>query len=270
MTADPRFAEALLDARIREGAARLAELSGTDHHDALVVLGSGLAGALDPAPAWSSPAAVFRLSELPGVLAPVADGHLDELRSYEIAGRRVLVALGRTHLYEGHGAAHVTALARIAAASGIDRAILANANGCLKDWRLGDVMVIRDHVNFSGCSPFDGPLFTDVMSTWDPEFAEILEGVCERAGVYAILRGPEYQTMAETRLLAAAGVDCVGMSTIMEALCLHGLGVRVAGMSVVSDLSFADAPTDPSAVVEAAGRAGETLRAGIEAVLAAS
>lgn len=269
MTADPRFAEALLDARTREGAARLAELTGADRHDALVVLGSGLAGSLDSAERWGEAVARMRLSDLPGVLAPVADGHLDELRSYDIDGRRVLVALGRTHLYEGAAPAQVTALARIAVAAGIDRAVLANANGCLRDWELGDVMAIRDHVNLSGSSPFDGPLFTDVMDTWDPGFTALLEGVCERSGSYAILRGPEYQTMAETRILATLGIDCVGMSTIMEAICLHGLGIRVAGMSVVSDLSFAEAPTDPSAVVEAAARAGETVRIGIETVLAA-
>lgn len=269
MSVDPRFPTTLLDAKIHEGAARLAELSGAERHDALVVLGSGLAGVLDSTDMWPDPLAVFRLSDLPGVLAPVADGHLDEVRSYEFEGRRILVALGRTHLYEGHGASHVTAFARIAVAAGARRAILANANGCLRDWELGDVMVIRDHLNFSGASPFDGPLFTDVTHTWDPRFVDVLEGVCQRSGVYAILRGPEYQTMAETRLLAQWGIDCVGMSTIMEALCLHGLGVRVAGMSVVSDLSFASASTDPNAVVEAAARASATVRKGIEAVLRA-
>jgi purine-nucleoside phosphorylase len=99
---------------------------------------------------------------------------------------------------------------------------------------------------------------------------DVVAGVCQRRGVYAILRGPEYQTRAETRWLASTGADCVGMSTVMEALTLRALGVRVAGMSVVSDLSFADAPTDSSAVVEAAARAGETVRRGIEAVLAAA
>ena len=75
--------------------------------------------------------------------------------------------------------------------------------------------------------------------------------------------------MAETRILAGLGVDCVGMSTVMEAITLHALGVRVAGMSVVSDLSFADAPTDPAAVVEAASAARQTVVAGIEAALKA-
>jgi len=130
-------------------------------------------------------------------------------------------------------------------------------------------MAITDHVNFSGASPFDGPLFLDVSAVWDAQMTQALRGVCQREGTYAILRGPEYQTMAETRILAGLGVDCVGMSTVMEAITLHALGVRVAGMSVVSDLSFANAPTDPTAVVEAASAARQTVVGGIEAALGA-
>lgn len=83
------------------------------------------------------------------------------------------------------------------------------------------------------------------------------------------MRGPEYQTMAESRMLAAYGADCVGMSTVMEAITAHALGVRVCGLSVVSDLSFADAPTDPQAVVDAASHAARTLRAALDRVLSA-
>ncbi len=266
MTPD-EFPGALLTAESHEDARAIAHLSGVEHHDAVVVLGSGLAGALDGA--WGEPRARFRLSDIPGVLEPRADGHIDEVRSYAVSGQWVLVALGRTHLYEGVSASRVTSFVRAAAASGATRAILCNANGCLRDWSLGDVVAIEDHLNFSGSSPFDGTVFLDPSGTWDAGLTAALAGVCERRGVYAILRGPEYQTRAETRWLASTGADVVGMSTVMEALTLHALGVRVAGMSVVSDLSFAEAPTDPSAVVEAAARAGDTVRRGIEAALAA-
>ena len=265
MSVDPRFTGALLDDEAVAGARVLTELVGRP--DALVVLGSGLADALDEA--WGAPAATVPLGAIPGVLAPVADGHGGELRSYERDGGAVLVATGRTHLYEGLGPRPVTAVARAAVAAGISRAVLTNANGCLKPWNLGDVMAITDLVILSGASPFDGPLFLDVSALWDPEMTEALRGVCQREGVYAMVRGPEYQTMAETRILAGLGVDCVGMSTVMEAICLHALGVRVAGMSVVSDLSFADAPTDPTAVVEAASAARTTVVAGIEVALGA-
>lgn len=265
MSTDPRFARALLDEEARAAGALLAGLAGTPH--ALVVLGSGLADALDQA--WGEPAFAVSLGSIPGLVAPVADGHGGELRAYAGARGTVLVATGRTHLYEGRGVRAVTALARAAAAAGVERAVLTNANGCLRSWCLGDVMAITDHVNLSGVSPFTGPLFLDVSAVWDRAMTRALCGPCQREGVYAILRGPEYQTLAEARVLAGLGIDCVGMSTVMEALTLHALGVRVAGMSVVSDLSFAKAPTDPGAVVEAASAARGLVVAGIEAALGA-
>ena len=257
-----------------EGAHQIARRTGAPYHDLLVVLGSGAADALA---AWGEPEASLPLSDLPGVLAPVAPGHDDRLDSYVVSrgqkvgggGWRVLVAHGRTHLYEGHGPGPVVALARIAAAAGVRGAVLVNAGGCLRSWRIGEVMAITDHLNLTGSSPFDGPVFTDVRCVWDDELADILGGVSERSGVYAALRGPEYQTMAETRMLESIGADCVGMSTVLEAIALHQLGVRVAGMSVVSDLSFAQAPTDPDEVVRLAAGAHTTIAAGIEAVLAA-
>ena len=259
---------------VMEGAHQVARRTGAPRHDLLVVLGSGAAGALA---AWGEPAASLPLSDLPGVLAPVAPGHEDRLDSYVVGRgqqegggeRRVLVAQGRTHLYEGHGPGPVVALARIAAAAGVRGAVLVNAGGCLRSWRIGEVMTIIDHLNLTGSSPLTGPVFVDVCGVWDAELAEAAGAVTERFGVYAALRGPEYQTMAETRMLEAVGADCVGMSTVMEAIALHQLGVRVAGVSIVSDLSFAQAPTDPDEVVRLAAAAHATIAAGIQAVLAA-
>ena len=261
-----------------EGAHQIARRTGAPGHDLLVVLGSGAADALA---AWGEPAASLRLSDLPGVMVPVAPGHEDRLDSYAVARgrkagaqedggeRRVLVARGRTHLYEGHGPGSVVALSRIAAAAGVRGAVLVNAGGCLRSWHIGEVMTITDHLNLTGSSPFDGPVFTDMRSVWDGELAGALGSITARSGVYAALRGPEYQTVAESRMLADLGADCVGMSTVMEAIVLHRLGVRVAGMSIVSDLSFAQAPTDPDEVVRLAAGAHTTIAAGIEAVLAA-
>ncbi len=204
------FAQHLVSPEDRAGGQMLREAAGGGV-DVLVVLGSGLAGALDTAAAWPAPEAVFPQSGLPGVLAPVGDGHVDEIRLYHLAyggtGVRVAVALGRTHLFEGHGTGPVTALARAAWCAGARTAVLTNANGCLRDWRLGEVMVISDHVNLTGTSPFDGTVFLDTSACWDPGLSASLAEVCQRTGTYAILRGPEYQTRAETRLLAGAGVE---------------------------------------------------------------
>ena len=266
-----------------EGAHQIARRTGAPYHDLLVVLGSGAADALA---AWGEPEASLPLSDLPGVLAPVAPGHDDRLDSYVVGRdqeasdqeaseqegggeRRVLVARGRSHLYEGHGPRPVVALARIAAAAGVRGAVLVNAGGCLRSWRIGEVMTITDHLNLTGSSPFDGPVFTDIRSVWDGELAGALGSITARSGVYAALRGPEYQTVAESRMLDDLGADCVGMSTVMEAIVLHRLGVRVAGMRIVSDLSFAQAPTDPDEVVRLAAAAHATIATGIRAVLAA-
>ena len=256
-----------------EAAHQIARRTGADHHDLLVVLGSGADGALE---GWGEPEATLPLSDLPGVLAPVAPGHRDLLASFcrRLPGDdgdrslRVLVAYGRTHLYEGHGSAPVVAMARGAAAAGVRAAVLVNANGCLHDWRLGEVMTITDHLNLTGSSPFDGTVFVDVREVWDRRLAQVLRKRTEREGTYAALRGPEYQTMAETRWLDGGGADAVGMSTVLEAIALHQLGVRVAGMSVVSDLSFAAEATDPEEVVRLVRGAHATLADGVDTVVA--
>lgn len=252
---------------VQDAAATVAGLTGAKQHDALVVLGSGSADALA---SWGEPVACFPLSQLPGVCAPVADGHRDEVRSYERESKRVLVYVGRTHLYEGRGVRAVVHPVQLAAMCGVERAVLTNANGCLRDWELGDVVTLTDHINLSGASPFDGTVFTDVSGVWDAGLAAATAPLTQRQGVYALLRGPEYQTQAESRLLAGLGADVVGMSTVLEAIALHQLGVRVAGLSVVSDLSFAAAPTDPQAVVDAAAGAAATVAAAVSAVLRAS
>ncbi|MDU0348208.1 purine-nucleoside phosphorylase [Actinomyces sp. MRS3W] len=269
-----------------EAAHQIARRTGAAHHDMLVVLGSGAEGALD---GWGTPTASLHLSDLPGVTAPIAPGHVDRLDSYErrlpasparpedeaepetapARSLRVLVAHGRTHLYEGRGPGAVVALARAAAATGVRAAVLVNANGCLRDWEIGDVMTITDHLNLSGASPFAGTVFVDQRELWDPELAAVLSARTQRSGVYAMVRGSEYQTLAESRMLTALGADCVGMSTVLEAIALQQLGVRVAGMSVVSDLSFAATTTDPDEVVRLVAGAHGTLATGIEAVLAA-
>ena len=271
------FRNHLLDDDDHAAAAHLASATGHERHDALLVLGSGLAEVAD---ALGSAGTTLRLSDLPGVLAPTADGHRDELRSVvlertgEGAGAaggvppvRVLVALGRTHLYEGVGRRRATALVRAAAAAGVTRAVLTNANGSLRDWALGDVVTIADHLNLTGSSPFDGGVFLDPRGIWNEALAEAAATVTDRRGVYAGVRGPEYQSVAESRMLQAQGADVVGMSTVHEALTAAALGLRVGGLSVVSDLSFATSPTSAQTVLAAAARARGTLSRAVRLVL---
>ena len=225
---------------IKKGARRIAETTGLKHHDLLVVLGSGL---LEAVVGLGTVRARMPIADLDTVPVPTAQGHGNELLSIdvpvsakphaagqsEVAVKHILVSTGRSHLYEGWSPTEVCQMVRIAAMTGIEAAFLTNAGGALREWEMGDVMAITDHINQTGESPFIGPAFTDIFQMWDPVLTAALRMHTQREGVYAILRGPEYQTRAESLMLRDLGVDMVGMSTIMEAIALHQLGVRVCG-----------------------------------------
>ena len=112
-------------------------------------------------------------------------------------------------------------------------------------------------------------MFTDIWQVWSPRITRILAPITDRVGTYSLLRGPEFQTAAESRMLANNGVDNVGMSTILEAISLHQLGVEVGGLSVVSDLSFDDTPTEHEDVLRAMSVASPKVANAITACLAA-
>jgi purine-nucleoside phosphorylase len=237
-----------------QAALRLAELTGRDRHDAVVVLGSGWAGAAE---AFGEPVADLPMRELPGFLTPVAEGHVGRIRSYDVNGLGVLAYLGRSHLYEGHGPGPVAHPIRTAAAAGVTVAVLTNANGSLRaDWELGQPVLVRDHINLTGTSPLEGPRFVDLSDAWsarlravarelDPSLAE---------GVYALLRGPHYETWAEAEWLRRVGADMIGMSTVPEAIAARELGVELVGLSTVTAVEGTGAGIDPSEVVAVAER----------------
>ena len=302
---------------ILRGADIIRQVTGVDSHAVLVTLGSGLREVSLDQDAWTARGWRLRarlpLSDLPGVPVPTAEGHGGEILSFTVPAAvvfrgedgvsargegafvgevPVLVATGRSHLYEGLAPTQIVQLSRIAAAAGVEFALLTNAGGCLyrpggentvsgvcipdtaragatakeDRWQLGDLMVIDDHVNLSGASPFTGPVFVDIWQVWDRELSAVLSGIAPRRGVYALLRGPEFQTAAETRALAGLGIDMVGMSTVLEAIALHQLGVRVCGLSVTSDFSFSSAPTTHQAVLKAVRGAFPQIRCAVEAL----
>ena len=132
----------------RSAAARLAELTGVPRHRAVVVLGSGWAPAAE---AFGEPLATLPMTDLPGFVAPVAEGHRGTVASYDVDGVPTLVLFGRTHLYEGLGLGPVVHGIRTAAAAGCTTAVLTNANGSLRaDWEVGRVVLVRDHLNLTG------------------------------------------------------------------------------------------------------------------------
>jgi purine-nucleoside phosphorylase len=253
---------------VRDPLPALAALTGRDRLDAVVVLGSGWGPAAD---AFGPPEASFPMTEIPGVLAPTAEGHGGEARVHDVDGVATLVLLGRTHLYEGHGLRPVVAAVRAAAAAGARLALLTNANGSLRDdWDVGRAVLVSDHLNQTGTSPLEGATFVDLTDAWSPRLRALARtldpGLDE--GVYAWLRGPHYETWAEAEWLRRVGADMLGMSTVPEAIAAREWGMEVLGLSTVTAIegpgdSGATGGTasgiDPSEVVAVAERTAARL-----------
>jgi purine-nucleoside phosphorylase len=204
-----------------------------------IVLGSGLALVAEEMEAQGR-LSFFDAAELPTSHVP---GHVGEFVWGEIAGRRVVAARGRSHLYEGCSAREVTAGIRLMAAVGVKSLVLTNAAGSLNEANPpGSWMAIRDHLNLTGTSPLiGGPNFVDMTEVYSKrlrrEFgaaaAENQTPFCE--GVYAGVIGPQYETPAEIRMLRRLGADAVGMSTVLEAIQARALGLETVGFSCLTN-----------------------------------
>jgi purine-nucleoside phosphorylase len=239
-------------ASAESSAAVLAQMTGQASHDAAVVLGSGWAPAAD---ALGEPAAEIPLADLGGFPEPTVPGHLPLARSVAIGPLRVLAFLGRTHLYEGHPVQAVVHGVRTAVLAGCRVVVLTNASGGINQrFRVGQPVLIRDHLNLTGRSPLTGPeppagigsRFTDLTDLYSARLRAIAIQADPSLdeGVYAALPGPHYETPAEIAMLRTAGADLVGMSTALEAIAARHLGAEVLGISLV---------TNPAAGLSAAG-----------------
>ncbi|MGZ4594828.1 MAG: purine-nucleoside phosphorylase [Actinomycetes bacterium] len=244
----------MTDARARaaEAAAAIAERTGVPRHDAIVVLGSGWDTAAD---SLGRVVAQLRTADLPGFLPPAAPGHRGLLRSCDLDGLTVLVFLGRTHLFEGHGAAAVAHAVRSGAASGAEVAVLTNASGGLRaDWAPGTAALIADHINWTYASPLSGATFVDLTDAWSPRLRAAARRLDPSLveGVYAQLTGPSIQTVAETGMLRTIGADLVGMSTVIEAIAARAAGLELFGLSAVTTREGTGEQLDPNDVVRIA------------------
>ena len=212
-----------------------------------LVLGSGLgafARTLEGATAIPYPA-------IPGFPASTAIGHEGELVIGSAGGVPLAVLAGRVHLYEGYPPADVVFPVRVLGRLGTGVLILTNAAGSVNTgYRPGDLMVIEDHINLTGANPLVGPnedqlgeRFFDMTEAYDPQLREIAERACRdagvpaRKGVYLALPGPSYETPAEIRMLRTLGADAVGMSTVPEVLAARHMGLRVLGLSCITNMA---------------------------------
>jgi purine-nucleoside phosphorylase len=234
-------------------------------HDVAVVMGSGWAPAAD---AFGTAEASAAIGELPGFAAPTAVGHGGEVRSVRVGDRRVLLFLGRTHLYEGRGVEPVVHGVRTAAAAGVRTIVLTNAAGGLApDHRIGQAVVIADPQNLTARSPLVGAPFVDLTDLYSARLRALAREIDPTLteGVYAALPGPHYETPAEIRMLRTLGADLVGMSTALEAIAARAAGLEVFGLSMVTNAAAGitgevlDHQEVLAAGKAAAGRLGEFL-----------
>lgn len=254
------------EADARLAADELRRATKTDNHEIAVVLGSGWRPAAD---VLGEPVAEVPMAELHGFTAPAVAGHGGSIRSVRVDGRRVLVMLGRTHGYEGHGVAKMVHSVRTAVASGVRTIVLTNAAGGLRDgMQVGQPVLISDHLNLTGLSPLVGANFVDLTDLYSARLRKVAMDIDPSLteGVYAGLNGPHFETPAEIRMLRTMGADLVGMSTVLEAIAARAGGAEVFGLSLVTNLAagITGEPLNHQEVLEAgrnaATRMGQLLR----------
>jgi purine-nucleoside phosphorylase len=212
-----------------------------------VILGSGL-GALAGQVAAD---AAIAYGDIPGFPRPTVEGHAGRLILGRLEEKPVVVMQGRVHFYEGGTIQDVVFPLRVMRALGAHVLLVTNASGGInRFFRRGDLMIIADHIHFMGSNPLMGPnepalgpRFPDMSVAYDPEFIEVAErsalaeGIAVRKGVYIGVQGPSYETPAELRMFARWGADAVGMSTTTEVIAARHMGMRVLGLTAITDMA---------------------------------
>src|SRR5438093_11446784 len=209
-----------------------------------VVLGSGFAGILPSLDVKSE----IRYSEIPGFPQPAVEGHSGKIVFGTIAKLPIIALSGRCHFYEGFTMDQVTLPIRVLAELGVRDLLLTNAAGGInKKYRPGDFMRLTDHINFMGAKPIRGgrqrdvTQFVDLSHVYDPHLGRLLDRAARQSkvrlhrGVYLAVSGPSYETPAEIRAFGRLGADAVGMSTVPEAIVARQCGLRVAGLSCITN-----------------------------------
>jgi purine-nucleoside phosphorylase len=245
-----------------------------------VILGTGLGGAADS----MSGAAIVPYCEIPRFPLSTAPSHEGRLIGGEWAGQSVLIMQGRFHLYEGYTPLQISFPIRVMAQLGIRILMVSNAAGGLNpNYRAGDLMLVSDHINLTGQNPLAGPN----ADQWGPRFPEMTEPYCRNLqqlaletalteriplhrGVYAGVMGPSLETAAETRMLRTIGADAVGMSLIMENITAIHAGIKVLGLSVITNVNLPDnyQPAPLERIIATASEAAPRLHHLLDRLLA--
>jgi purine-nucleoside phosphorylase len=241
-----------------------------------MILGSGLGGLADAA----EDAIVIPNEEIPGYPSSTVAGHAGRLVFGKLEGHAVLFVQGRVHLYEGHSPDTLGFPVRLAHALGARRLLVTNAAGGVNaEYGPGTLMFITDHINLASASPLAGPVrpgetrFPDMSDPYDRAWTDRAEqladalGIDTRRGVYLWTAGPSYETRAEIRFFRTIGADAVGMSTVPEVIQAAALGMRVLGISTITNFAagLQGAPLNHEEVLEVGqqvrGRLTDLVRA---------
>lgn len=245
------------------------------HTDAQPVLALVLGSGLGDLAQTAEEAVSVPTSALPGYPQATVAGHTGRLVFGQLEGRPVVFVQGRVHAYEGHALEAVTFYVRLLHALGVPRLLVTNAAGGVNpSFRPGTLMFIEDHINLAFASPLAGPplpgtpRFPDMSAPYDPAWlaeAEALAleaGLATRRGTYLWTAGPSYETPAEIRFFSRLGADAVGMSTVPEVIVAHALGMRVLGLSTITNAAagLGTTPLDHQEVLDV----GRQVRGSLE------
>ncbi len=244
-----------------------------------IVLGSGLGEFANTV----SKKNIFNYSDIPHFKKVSIKGHAGKLVFGKIQNKTIVILQGRYHFYEGHDIKDIVFPIRVLCGMGIEKIILTNAAGGINPkFKPGDLMVIHDHINLMGINPLKGendermgPRFPDMSNVYDKELIEIILGIGNslglklKTGVYAALMGPSYETPSEIKMLSILGADVVGMSTVPEAIVARHMGVKVAGISCITNLAagISKSPLNHKEVTETANRVKNNFIALLEKVI---
>lgn len=261
-----------------EQAAEFLKHAGVEDPSVGLILGSGLGELASEA----EEGIAIPYEDIPGFPVSTVEGHAGQLVYGVLGGKKVLAMQGRFHYYEGYSMKEVTFPVRVMKALGVESLVVTNAAGGVNEsFSPGDLMIINDHINLTGDNPLLGPnesslgeRFIDMSEAYDKEYqtfirqsAENLE-VTLQEGVYLGFSGPTYETPAEIRMIRTLGGDAVGMSTVPEVIVARHAGIRVAGISCITNLAAGmQASLNHEEVVETTEIVKESFKALVKELL---
>lgn len=267
-----------LQEKIKQAASFIRE-KGVGEIEIGLILGSGLGELGDEV----ENAIQIPYETIPNFPTSTVEGHAGQLVYGTLGGKKVLAMQGRFHYYEGYSLEMVTFPVRVMKALGIHSVIVTNAAGGLNlDFTPGELMLITDQINFTGVNPLIGPndnemgvRFTDMSQAYDKEYQEIVRNVAKemnldlKEGVYMGFTGPTYETPAEIKMARVIGADAVGMSTVPEVIVARHSGLRVIGVSCITNLAAGmQASLNHAEVVETTKRVKESFKTLVKNILA--